>query len=520
MKKKTTFRILVTNDVHGHVLPINYANNQKTDYGLALISTIINDKRNKNTAVIELGDILQGSPMMYYHQLNRTKYTNPVADALNLIGYDYFIPGNHDFNYGLDYLVDFTKKIKAITLCGNIYKNDNSLLFNYAYDVINLDEGPKIGIIGVTTQYIPNWENPAYIKDLIFINAFDSLKEYVKELKKQVDLVVVAYHGGFERDLYTKEPYIIDTGENLGSKMIEEISGIDVFISAHQHREIADLIDNKVVMQSGSRGEMVGLIDIEFEYNKKWLVSNKKAELIESKNYQPDSKIHSLVEKIENDCQKFLDQEIGHVTYNNLEVKDMFEARLNKHPIVTFINKVQFEYSNAMISATSLPNEVTGFQKNITVRNVLSTYVYANTLTVVEIDGKTLKQILEKNAEYFICEDNEIKINEKFKYPKLQHYNYDMFEGIEYVINIDKDFGKRIEELKYQNKEILPQQKFTLVVNNYRASGGGDFFEFKDLKIIRQIPFEITELIIDYIIKHNNIEIKALNNIRIISNNC
>jgi len=520
MKKKSTFRILTTTDIHGHVLPINYADNREIDYGMSHASTIIKKMRNKNTVVIDLGDILQGSPLMYFHQLNRNKYSNPVADVMNHIGYDYFIPGNHDFNYGLDYLLDFTNNLQAKTLCGNIYKNDDTLLFKKAYDIVKLDNGPKIAIIGLTTQYIPNWENPAYIKDLVFINAYESLKEYIKTIKEEADLIVVAYHGGFERDIHTKQPYIIDTGENLGSQMIENIPEIDVFISAHQHRKIAEVIENKIIVQSGSRAEMVGKIDIEFTFDNKWTVNNKKAELLLSKDYLPDKKTYCVVKDIEEQCQIFLDQVIGNVIYDNLEVKDMFKARLNKHPIVTFINKVQFEYSKAMISATSLPNEVTGFSKNITVRNVLSTYIYANTLTVLEINGKILKEILEKNSEYFICENNQIKINEKYQYPKVQHYNYDMYEGIDYTINIDKDFGSRIEELKYQNKEILPDQKFTLVVNNYRASGGGDFLEFKDLKIVRQIPFDITELIIDYIIKHKNIETKPLNNIKIVSENC
>ena len=520
MNKNFNLRILSTSDIHGCILAKNYADNSKVGYGLSVASNIIKEKKNKNTILIDVGDDLQGNPLMYFHQLNRKDYPNPLAKVFNYLNYDYFVPGNHDFNYGLDYLEDFIKAIKAKTLCSNIYSSSDEYLFKYPYDIKEFENGPKVGIIGLTTQYIPNWENPSFIKDIKFINAYESLKSTVKKLRKEVDLVVVAYHGGFERDLSTNKPYVVDTGENLGSKIINNIKGIDVLITAHQHRKISEIAKDVLIIQSGSKGESVGMIDIEFSYEDKWTIKNKTSALIKSEDYPEDENITNLVKETETACQEFLDKKIGNVVLDNLKVEDMFNARLNKHPIVTFINQVQLEYSKAMISATSLPNEVTGFSKVITVRNVLSTYVYANTLSVLEVSGEILKRILEKNAEYFICEDGEPKINPRFYYPKMQHYNYDMFDGIDYIIDVSEPFGKRIKELKYKNASISDDQKFSFVVNNYRASGGGDFVEYKNLRVIRQIPFDITELIIDYIVKHGNLKIENKNNIKIISEKC
>ena len=520
MKKKFSLRILSTSDIHGSILAKDYADNSTTDYGLSRVSSVIKNLRNENTILLDIGDDLQGSPLMYFHQLNRKKYLNPMMKAFNYLKYDYFVPGNHDFNYGLDYLVDFVNSINAKTLCSNIYGNDGKLLFKNSYEVIEYKDGPKVAVIGLTTQYIPNWENPSYIKDIIFENAFESVKKSVGELRSVVDLIIVAYHGGFERDLDTDEAYVVDTGENLGSKIINNIKGIDCLITAHQHRNIAQEAKGVTVIQAGARGSNVANIDIDFVFDNGWKVLNKESKLISTADYECDNYMYELIKDVEDDCQIFLDKKIGNVVLDNLEVKDMFLARLNKHPIVTFINKVQLKYSKAMISATSLPNDVTGFSKDITVRNVLSTYIYANTLSVLEVSGEILRKILEKNAEYFICEDNEIKVNPRFYYPKLQHYNYDMFDGIEYTIDIDKEFGKRIVSLKYQNKDVLDAEKYTLVVNNYRASGGGDFDEYKNLKVIRSLPFDIAELIIDYIIAHRDLKIENYNNIKIISKKC
>jgi 2',3'-cyclic-nucleotide 2'-phosphodiesterase/3'-nucleotidase len=520
MKKKFSLRILSTSDIHGAVLAKDYANNSITDYGLSRVSSVLKRFRNENTILMDIGDDLQGSPLMYFHQLNRSKYKNPIMTVFNYMKYDYFIPGNHDFNYGLDYLTEFVNSIEAKTLCSNIYSKDGILLFENPYKIIDYDEGPKVAIIGLTTQYIPNWENPSYIKDIIFDNAYESVKKTVEKLRGEVDLVVVAYHGGFEKDLDTNESYVLDTGENLGSKIINNVDGIDCLITAHQHRNIALEKRGISLIQAGAKGSNVAKIDIDFEFNGSWRVIAKTSELIKTSDFSCDPLIYELIKDVEDDCQLFLDKQIGNVVLNNLEVKNMFLARLNKHPIVTFINKVQLLYSKAMISATSLPNEVTGFSKDITVRNVLSTYIYANTLSVLEVSGEILRKILEKNAEYFICEEDEIKVNPRFYYPKLQHYNYDMFDGIEYIIDIDKEFGGRIVDLKYKNKDVKSTDIFTLVVNNYRASGGGDFDEYKNLKVIRSLPFDIAELIIDYIIAHRDLKIENYNNIKIISKKC
>ena len=283
-KKKFSLRILSTNDVHGQILAVNYANNQKMNKGMSLLSSAVKKFRHENTILLDLGDALQGSPLMYFHQLNRNKYPNPYATVIDYMDYDYFIPGNHDFNYGLDYLQDFVNEIKAKTLCANIFK-DNQLLFKNPYDIIRYDDGPTVALIGLTTQYIPNWENPAYIKGLVFQNAFTTLKETVSELRSKVDLIVVAYHGGFERDLVTYEPFVPDTGENLGAKMLKEIEGIDCFLSSHQHRYINEVINDKAVVQAGSKADSLGMTDIDFILdNEKWRVINKSVELIKAED--------------------------------------------------------------------------------------------------------------------------------------------------------------------------------------------------------------------------------------------
>ena len=515
MKNTKKLNILFTSDTHGWLLPINYADNSKSKNGLAVLANAIKDYSEENSILIDLGDTIQGSTLMYFHHLNREKFPNPAAQILNKLNYDYFIPGNHDFNYGMDYLNDFVNKIKAKTLCANI-SDKNGLLFKQGYEIINKN-GIKVLIVGVTTKYIPNWEKPSFIKGIVFNDPYEETKKIVEKFRSKVDLVVVNYHGGYEKDLHTKEEFVKDTGENQGFKIFENIKGIDVLLTGHQHRKINEKFGNRITMQPSCNGAFLGVVEVEYLSESGFELSSINSKLIPASDFEADQECTKEIEDIEKANQKFLDEVIGVVPKNNLTIKDPVQARINKHPIVDFINCIQLKASNAMLSAASLANIVTGFRKEITVRNVLSTYVFSNTLVVVEMTSAILKEYLEKCAEYFVLEDGLIKVNPRFSYPKLEHYNYDMIDGIEYVIDVKKEFGNRLVSIKYKNKEIEPKDKFTIVLNNYRASGGGDFLMLKELPIVREIPFNVAELILDYIRENRIIDVVGIKNIKLLT---
>ena len=513
MSEHFNLDILFTSDIHGYILPINYSDNSKSDRGLSILASEIKNYEDENRILIDLGDSIQGSPLMYFHKTNRIKYKNPVSEIFNYLSYDYFIPGNHDFNYGKKYLKDFVKSIRAKTLCQNVYIH-NRLLFKQGYDIKIFKNGLKILTVGVVTKYIPNWENPKNIKNYEFKDPYHEAKKVIDKYRNKVNLVILAYHGGFERDIITGDKYVEDTGENQAYKMFNDIEGIDILLTGHQHRRICEKIAGKVIIQPGYNGSDLGVISVGF--NEKLEIVKIEPKLISSINLKEDKKCRDLISNIEEDNQIFLDEIIGIVPDNNLEIKNPFLARKDKHPIVDLINHIQLKATDAMLSATSLGNNVTGLKKEISIRNVLSTYVYANTLVVIEITGETLKQYLEKCAEYFIIVDNEITFDSKFSYPKFEHYNYDMIDGIDYTIKVSNKVGEKIISFKYKGKDISPTDKFTLALNNYRASGGGDFYMLKKCKVIKEVPLDVAELLIEYIRNHKHIKINTKNNIKLV----
>ncbi len=519
MKKVYNFHLLVTSDIHGHLLPINYADNSPSTDSLANIHTLIRKLRRPETILIDLGDAIQGSPLMEYHRLSAEMFPNPVAECFNRIGYDYFVPGNHDFNFGRDYLDNFLLQLEAKTLCANILEEDLNPAFGEPYVILEPEEGLKIAIIGLTTQYIPHWERETTTAGLVFENAYEKAKELVDRIRNdpEVRFVVVCYHGGFEKDLETFEPYVEDTGENLGSRMLEKIPDIDVLLTGHQHRKICQMVGKTMVVQPMCYGQAVAEISVVFNAADDWKPDNIEAVLHETANTKARSSCGRWLRKIEKKTQKYLDAMIGIAPDDDMLITDMFEARLHKHKVVTFINQVQMQMSGAMISCCSLGNEVTGFNRHISIRNILSTYVFPNILVVVRISGRKLKLALEKNAEYFVLSDDRTIANPRYSYPKKEHYNYDMFDGIDYVIDVSQPFGKRIQSLKYKGREVVDTDEFTLAMNNYRASGGGEFNMFRGLEVVEEIPIDITEMLIAEVKRLKEVSVVDPKNIMIIN---
>ncbi|MEY8291651.1 bifunctional UDP-sugar hydrolase/5'-nucleotidase [Carnobacteriaceae bacterium 52-44] len=513
--------ILATSDIHGYLFPTDYVDKSvESPLGLFKVASAIEKERIDSAGsllLIDNGDFIQGSPLSQY--INEQHHTpKHLISALNELNYDAGVIGNHEFNFGLDYLSESISRAKHPVLSANILTKEGKYLADGPAKIIEKD-GLKIGILGLTTQYIPHWEHPQNIENLRFISAVETAKEWVPKLKKQADIIIVAYHGGFESDLFTGDPTERHTGENEGHRLLREVRGIDVLITGHQHREIAEVINRVPVIQPGYRGENIGKVELKIKkVNEELKIIEQKAELISTKNFPADNKLMKKYHFLENEVQDWLDEVIGQ-TAGDMRINDPNRARIKEHPYVEFINRVQKHYGKADISCTALfSNIVRGYGKNITNRDVILNYPYPNTLAVIKINGKELKEALEKSADYFtINEKNEIVVNPKYYMPKPQPYNYDMYEGIEYILDISKPVGQRVVKLEFNGKSVQANDQFELVTNQYRAVGGGNYSMFEGKEFIREINQSMSDLLKEYIQNEKMIRVDVNNNFQVIN---
>ena len=176
---------------------------------------------------------------------------------------------------------------------------------------------------------------------------------------------------------------------------------------------------------------------------------------------EADQEILNLTSDLEAQTQKWLDQPIGKIE-GDMVITDSFSVRTCEHPAIEFINKVQMQAAGVDISTTSLFNNLSpGFGTNVTMRDIISNYMFPNTLKVLCVSGQDIKDALEQSASYFMLnETGNLEVNPAFIHPKPQHYNYDMWEGIEYVLDIRNPIGKRVTTLTYKGEPLHLDGKY------------------------------------------------------------
>ncbi len=482
--------IYQTSDLHGYVYPTNYVTEQPLGI-LKIGSFIKEDELNYDRSLkIDCGDLVQGSALTHYLSKHDMK-TNPIIEGLENIKYDAYVLGNHEFNYGLDYLNKSYSPISEKIINANI---DGLKFDTKPYKIFDFD-GFKVGCIGFTTSFIPNWEQECNIKGLSFNNPVEMYAKYEKELKEQCDFIIVCYHGGFERSLEDNvTPTEALTKENQGSELLEKFDSIDMVLSGHQHRSFITKINGVLCSQPLNNGQNFTKIVLDTE------TKEVEYELVQVKDLdiKIDENLQSIFEDVESKLQVYLDQEIGEFEKDIL-VDDLFEARLKGHPFINFLHQVHLDAGQADFSALSMFDSTIGFKKVVSIRDVLVNYPYPNTLKILKVKGKKIKEAMEKSATYFVVEHDKVGVNISFLEPKVQHYNYDTFGGMTYEVDLNREFGDRIVSMKKDNVDIDLDKNYTIVMNNYRATNTAIYPSYEGAETVKEINLDISEVIIDYI---------------------
>lgn len=498
MESKRSLKIYFTSDVHGYIFPTSYDTKEHKPMGL--LHCIHNFKKDENTLIIDGGDSLQGSPLAYYCQkYDRAAY--PMAEVMNAAGYDFITLGNHDFNYGYEYLKGYLEKLDAVCLSENVKDELGELPITTSFVKV-MGNGLKVGLVGIVTDYVNLWERPENIKNLKVTDPFPKIKEAYEKMKEEADICICIYHGGFEEDLDTGKK-LSNTTENIGNRICREL-GFDVLLTGHQHMGVKGMWqDNTYIVQTPANA--MKYIELNISETKDGLKIT--SDLKEAGN-TCDKNLYESLLPVEERVQRWLDEPVGFLPHSLLP-KEPLHMAVHGTEIADFFNQVQFESSGAQISCTSLANEVAGFNSEVTVRDVIATYRFPNILVVLKVSGAVLKQALERVAEYFeIDSKNELCISDSFLKPKVEHYNYDFFSGICYNINVKKPKGDRVESITYEGNPVKMYEYYTLCMNNYRSSGAGGYEMYQGLEVVKEIQIEMPELILQYFEKYPKVRLK------------
>lgn len=481
------FTIYFTSDLHGYIYPTDYRSREERDMGLFKCASQF--RKDGNTLVIDGGDILQGSPLGAFCH-DTLGNAGRFAEMMNRCGYDYVTLGNHDFNYGMAYLDSYLDTLRARCVCQNVRWDGAGVRFPAR--IHTLENGLRIGIVGIVTDYVNIWERPEHLSGVTISGPIPAARAALDELRDQVDVTLCIYHGGFERDLATGR-VLSATHENVAYRLCQELD-FDILLTGHQHMTVhGQTVCGTFVVQPTDRGQ-------EFLRIEAAVVEGKKRFTSETVPAAGTCRREWLEEfaGMEHGAQDWLDQVVGHLPKPLLPDTPLRMAAEGSG-LADLFNAVQLWATGAQLSASSLANDVAGLPQVVRRRDLLIAYPYTNTLSVLQITGAVLRQALERSAEYFTRnDDGTLRVSDCFLEPKVEHYNYDYYAGVSYAYDISQPVGQRVIRMTVAGKPVAPDDVFTICLNSYRASGTGGYDCYVGCPMVREIGTEMSDLILEY----------------------
>ncbi|MCX8597204.1 MULTISPECIES: bifunctional 2',3'-cyclic-nucleotide 2'-phosphodiesterase/3'-nucleotidase [unclassified Gilliamella] len=571
-------RIIETTDLHGNMMNYDYFKDQYIDtFGLAKTANLIHQARKevKNSVLVDNGDLIQGSPMADYalnKGLNKGE-THPVYKALNTLDYVVGNIGNHEFNFGLDFLQKSLAGANFPYVNANVFDAKTNKPYFRQYIILDKPvvdrEGKqhtiKIGYIGFVPPQIMQWDKLNLEGKVIVKDITETAKQLVPEMKKQgANIIVAIPHSGV-----SAEPYKALAENSV--YYLSQVEGINAIMFGHSHgvfpsEDFKSLpntdistgnINHVPAVMPGQWGSHLGVVDLVIEGDKaNWKVISGKSEarpIFDIKNkkalVESDKNITNALRDDHEGTREFVGKPIGKVSTDI----NSYLALVEDTSALQIISDAQIDYVKQFVQGdpdldglpilSAIAPFKAGGRKNdpsayvdvkkgdLTFRNAADIYLYPNILSAVKITGKDVKEWLECSAGVY----NQIDINSSqpqylINWDKFRTYNFDTIDGVSYQIDITKPArydgncqlinpdSERIVNLTYQQKPIASNQAFLIATNNYRAytgtfpGTGGKNVKFNSPDDLR---VTLSAYITNHTKKQGEVNVKVDNNWRI-----
>jgi len=534
--KEVDVKILGTSDVHGRISPWDYSTDTP-DFsgGYSQISTLVKGYRakNKNVILIDLGDAIQDNGIEKFNNIYYKENNHPIMSIYNTMGYDVIVPGNHEFNFGMDFLDKAYNQYNGTVLATNIYKKSGK--HYYAPSKVITVEGVKIGLIGVTTPLIEQFEEGTdNLRDLVFKDPISEVKKEIKRLKLEgVDTIVLLAHMGLPN-----ENNIPGTGV---TDIANSIPDIDVILAGHYHKNISEKTINGVVITEPYKyGRDLSVVDLKFDIEgKKVKLISKNAKTVSVKGIESDKKIEKIYERFHNKLREDANIVVG-TTKKDLVPKNEYKGipaiYTKDSGLATLFGEVGFYFakdSGVDVIALSVDQENAKLDKG-TIKKKDINYNYRYTggeITVYEVTGKDLKDYLEWSAAYYkTLEKGDLLISFNLDRRSEKYATYDFAKGVTYDIDIREKVGNRIKNLKLADgTPIKDNTKIKLGMNSYRMErmlGKGGALEgrtnikkiWDSKEVYGEMDGTIRYMTMKYIkdVKKGTIDVEASNNWKVV----
>ena len=557
-------RILATTDLHTNLVNYDYYQDKPVEtLGLAKTAVLIEKakKENPNVLLVDNGDTIQGTPLGTYKAIVdpvEKGEQHPMYAALQALGFEAGTLGNHEFNYGLDYLNRVIETAGMPLVNANVLDPATGKFIYQPYKIIEKTftdtQGRlttvKIGVTGIVPPQILNWDKANLEGKVVVRDSVEAIRDIIPEMRKAgADITLVLSHSGIGDDKYEK-------GEENEGYQIASLPGVDAVVTGHSHAEFpsgngtgfyekypgVDGVNGKIngtpVTMAGKYGDHLGVIDLKLNYTDgKWKVTDSKGSIrkVDTKSNEADKRVIDIAKESHEGTINYFRQQVG---TTSAPITSYF-ALVKDDPSVQIVNNAQLWYAKQELAGTPEANlpilsaaapfkagtrgDATAYTDipagPIAIKNVADLYLYDNVTAILKVNGAQLKEWLEMSAGQFNTIDPNNSQPQNLVNTNYRTYNFDVIDGVTYEFDItqpnkyDRE-GKlanpnasRVRNLKYQGKEIDPNQEFIVVTNNYRSNG--NFPGVREASLNRLLNLENRQAIINYILAVKNINPSA-----------
>ena len=497
-----TIRIIATSDLHGKFMPWDYALNAASPSGsMTQLSTAIAQYRTGATLLVDAGDTIQDNSADIFIGNGKT---HPMIQALNALNYDVWVTGNHEYNYGMDVLKQTIAEMKPKVLTGNVLDSAGEPIAD-GYAIFDVD-GVRVCVIGMVTPNIARWD-AVNLADCTVNDPLAATRAIIDVVQGQYDVLVGVFHMGIENEYGAANSGVTD--------ILNACPEFDVMVSSHEHVLIPSMeINGALVVQNKFQAQTMAVIDLTLEKNGDgWKVVGRTAGSVAIAGFEADPTLTEMLTPYHEIACADAGQVVGVLEGGALaaenEISAIPTAQIEDTALIDLINDVQMHYTGAPVSASALLTmDANMGQGDIRKCDMAMVYRFTNTLYKLHMNGAQFRKYMEWSVAYYnTWQPGDLTISFN---PEIRIFNYYMFAGVNYEINIANEPGSRIENLTWPDgAPVADDDEFDIAVNNYCAVSQllapGVIYEEGDMPTLLEIDVRgdiggVRELIRDYIV--------------------
>ena len=447
--------IFHTNDMHARVQD---SDDSGKSIGLAEMAAAVKKIKSENPATLWLdaGDTFHGMPMITISNGEN------LVPLLNEAGLDAMTAGNHDFNYGSAQLERLAKNLNFPLLDANVVRQKNGKLVFKPYKIFKLG-GIKIGVFGLSTPETAFKTNPKNVTTVEFLNPVEVSREMIKKLRPKCDVLIAVMHMGVDA-----------SSEFTSERIARQTKGIDLIVDGHSHTALAEglKINDTLIVQTGWHEYRLGKVTLDVENHK---IVDARAELLDADDVKaiaptPDKKILTTLVQVNTRAEKLLDEVVAHSdkqlsSYRLLVRRNESELGNLAADAMRWAAKSDI----AIINGGGLRDDLPA--GDVRKRDTMAIFPFGNTLRVAEIDGATIRKMLEHSVEY---------------YP-ASFGGFLNVSGMKFSYDPSKPAGNRVAEIFIGGQTLDANKTYTIALVDFQTAGGDDYTMLTDLKIIGEL---------------------------------